>query len=354
MCRTVAQSLSASLLSLAALLAICLPAAAFNSSRFAAGQQALQQQVAQEQALQDVTLAAPRHLRPRYASHLGLLSPERARASVLLLHGYTAGPWQLEELGARLNAAGFHYYAPRLPGHGWMDAARRGTGERLVALSERQRYETFLDTAYQALSDLQVPVYAVGLSGGGNLALRLAEKQPEIARVVAVAPFLGPDYPAAWSFGLVEVLNGLSFGGLGQALQAVPYGENTLSTPDEDLPHTQGHINNAYTAYRMGAEVQQLQARVQFFTTAGDDLSGVDPVGVLFRRLGGAARHGWFHYRAADRMPHAMISPRQHDPAAIGQLHGMIVHFLQTGQRFWHPPAPPDWYCARRHSPACL
>lgn len=354
MCRTAAQGLSASLLSLAVLLAICLPATAFNSSRFEAGHQTLLQRVAQEQNLQNTRIEAPRHLRPRYASHLGLLPPQQARASVLLLHGYTAGPWQLDELGARLNAAGFHYYAPRLPGHGWMDATRRGTGERMVALFERQRYEAFLESAYQALSELQVPIYAVGLSGGGNLALRLAEKQPEIKRVVAVAPFLGPDYPSAWGFALVEGLNSLSFGSLAQALQALPYGSNSLSTPDEDLPHTQGHLNNAYTAYRIGAEVQHLQASVQFFTTAGDDLSGVDPVGVLFDRLGGAARHGWFHYRSEDQMPHAMISPRQHDPAAIGQLHEMIVHFLQTGQRFWHPPAPPDWYCARRRSPACF
>jgi len=328
--------------------------AAFDLERFAAAQRQLQASLRQDQQAQDTTQTAELYLRPHYASHMGLLPPETAKATVLLFHGYTAGPWQLPELGQRLNAAGFHYLAPRQPGHGWMTPARLGTGQRMVSFAERQRYDDFVQQVYAQVQGLQVPVYTVGLSGGGNLALRLAELQPEITRAVAVAPFLGPDYPAAWGYLSLEALNALSFGGLVQALQTVPYNENTLSEPAETLPHTQGHLNQAYTSLKVGEKVQALQASVQFFTTADDGLSGVDPVGVLFRRLGGEARHGWYHYRAAEGMPHAMISPQQHDPAAVAELHRMIVHFLSTGQRFWRPPTPPDWYCQRvRRADTC-
>lgn len=289
------------------------------------------------------------YLRPHYQSQLLLANrpPEQARAVVLLLHGFTAGPWQYQELMEALQTQGFHSYAPRLPGHGWMTAALRPSDQYLVRFDDRQRYEDFLVDLYVRLQSFQVPIYAVGLSGGGNLALRMAEKYPDIQRVVAVSPFLGADYPLGFGYDFVHTLQGLSGNHFHPVMARFPTANNRVSSLDELLPHTQGTVEHAYSIFRVGRSVQKIQARAQFFTTEGDVLSGKDPVKRFFKRLGGLQRHGWYHYPITAHMPHAMISPRQHHAESVAALHQMIAHFLKTGERFLRLPAPPAWWCQR-------
>src|SRR4051812_2345004 len=102
---------------------------------------------------------------------------------VLLCHGFTGTPQSLRDWGEHLAEAGFTVRCPLLPGHGtrWQDAN---------ASTEDDWY----DELSQALDDLVgrcSTVVVAGLSMGGTLALRLAERRPDdVAALVLVNPSL--------------------------------------------------------------------------------------------------------------------------------------------------------------------
>ena len=102
---------------------------------------------------------------------------------VLLCHGFTSTPQSMRPWGEDLAAAGFTVACPLLPGHGtrWQDANASTEEDWYGALSA-------------ALDDLRLHCSAVvvaGLSMGGTLALRLAERRPDdVAALVLVNPSL--------------------------------------------------------------------------------------------------------------------------------------------------------------------
>jgi len=102
---------------------------------------------------------------------------------VLLCHGFTGTPQSLRDWGAHLAAAGLTVRCPLLPGHGtrWQDANASTEDDWYDALSA-------------ALDDLRgrcAAVVVAGLSMGGTLALRLAQRRPDdVAALVLVNPSL--------------------------------------------------------------------------------------------------------------------------------------------------------------------
>jgi len=106
---------------------------------------------------------------------------EGGRVGVLFCHGFTGSPWSLREWAKVTADAGYRVSLPRLPGHGTSWQELNVTGWRdWYAVVERE----FLEL--RASTDV---VFVTGLSMGGALALRLAEKYPdEIAGLVLVNP----------------------------------------------------------------------------------------------------------------------------------------------------------------------
>jgi esterase/lipase len=102
---------------------------------------------------------------------------------VLLCHGFTGTPQSMRAWGEHLAGAGFTVRCPLLPGHGtrWQDANASTEDDWYDALSA-------------ALDDLRGRCDAVvvaGLSMGGTLALRLAQRRPDdVAALVLVNPSL--------------------------------------------------------------------------------------------------------------------------------------------------------------------
>jgi carboxylesterase len=102
---------------------------------------------------------------------------------VLLCHGFTGTPQSMRDWGEHLAAAGFTVRCPLLPGHGtrWQDANASTEDDWFAELSA-------------ALDDLHgrcTTVVVAGLSMGGTLALRLAERRPDdVAALVLVNPSL--------------------------------------------------------------------------------------------------------------------------------------------------------------------
>lgn len=82
------------------------------------------------------------------------------------------------------------------------------SGARLPDSKHRDRWESFIDKTFDQGAGLLAPVYAVGLSGGGNVALRMAEKHPEVQGVVAMAPFVGGNPVKGLIFPMINLLSG--------------------------------------------------------------------------------------------------------------------------------------------------
>jgi len=105
---------------------------------------------------------------------------------VLLCHGFTGSPHSLRPWAEYLAAQGLAVSVPLLPGHGttWQDMAPTTSAD-------------WYAEAEEALAGLRAQcseVFVMGLSLGGCLALRLAERNgPDVSGLVLVNPSLAPD-----------------------------------------------------------------------------------------------------------------------------------------------------------------
>ncbi len=101
--------------------------------------------------------------------------------SVLFCHGFTGSPWSLKPWAEQVAAAGYRVSVPRLPGHGttWQDMNVTGWRD----------WYSCVEREYLRLRRESDRVFVAGLSMGGALALRLAEKFPDdVAGLMLVNP----------------------------------------------------------------------------------------------------------------------------------------------------------------------
>ncbi|MCK5498690.1 MAG: alpha/beta fold hydrolase, partial [Gammaproteobacteria bacterium] len=124
-------------------------------------------------------------------NHSFELSTGTAVAGVLLLHGMSDSPYSLHNLGTRLHEEGAHVVGLRIPGHGtapsglvhvrWQDMAAA------VKLAVQHLHEQVGDK----------PVYIVGYSNGGALALHYAlsviedPTLPPLKKLLLISPEIG-------------------------------------------------------------------------------------------------------------------------------------------------------------------
>lgn len=98
---------------------------------------------------------------------------------VLLCHGFTGTTQSMRPWAEHLSAAGITVVAPRLPGHG-----------TTIKDMNRTRFSDWYATVESSFDDLRgrcETVFAMGLSMGGTLVLRLAEERAgQVAGIVVV------------------------------------------------------------------------------------------------------------------------------------------------------------------------
>ena len=105
---------------------------------------------------------------------------------VLLSHGFTGTTQSMRPWAEHLSAAGFTVAAPRLPGHGtsWQDMNKTGWTD----------WYGEVERTFDDLRGRCSAVFAMGLSMGGTLVLRLAEQRAgQVAGLVVVNAALASD-----------------------------------------------------------------------------------------------------------------------------------------------------------------
>lgn len=97
---------------------------------------------------------------------------------VVLIHGFSASPYEVRELAEYLNQkGGITVYAPLIIGH--------GTDYRNFGAYSWEEWRNSIRNAINAVSLMEPEVYAGGVSLGGNLALDIA-KERNLAGVFAI------------------------------------------------------------------------------------------------------------------------------------------------------------------------
>ncbi len=83
----------------------------------------------------------------------------------LLIHGFTASPFEMRYIGEKLNQAGYTVSAPRLPGH--------GTSVKDLDQTGWADWYREVVSNFESLAEIYPKVFVVGMSAGGTLALYL-------------------------------------------------------------------------------------------------------------------------------------------------------------------------------------
>lgn len=317
--------------------AIVITAKKTENTAFTKAVAGIEARVNAEKALQKAGNPAKLHLQAHNESIFK--AQANAKGTVVMYHGFTAGPWQYREMADKFYKEGYNVYVPRLPGHGLMKPNGQITGEGFISAANRAGYDDFIASRYQEAAALGAPVFTVGLSGGANLALRTAEKFPEVKGAFAMAPFLGPDGGGGTLFRVLSVLDKGTFGLLGRILDLIPKGKNGLADAANRMPHTQPSFGAALAMQQVGDNVAKINAPVQIVSTAGDKLSGVSWNKPLFERIGGASENGWYHFSADEKVQHAMLSREQNKVTwSVDKLNEMALEFVAKGKRVMRLP----------------
>jgi pimeloyl-ACP methyl ester carboxylesterase len=110
----------------------------------------------------------------------------RVERSLVLLHGFTNCPQQMDALGRQLFEKGWNVFIPRYPRHGYTDrlttAIAELRAEHLVALANRSA---------EVGAAMGERLVVAGLSLGAILAGLLAQRRADLDRAVLIAPMLG-------------------------------------------------------------------------------------------------------------------------------------------------------------------
>jgi len=110
-----------------------------------------------------------------------MFCPRGAKTAVLLVHGFTASPWEMRPLARYLAQAGVASLAVCLPGHGT-------SAEDLARCRWEEWLEAVLD-GFRLLEKHYPSVYGMGMSTGNLLLLALARAYP-LRGLVLFSPYL--------------------------------------------------------------------------------------------------------------------------------------------------------------------
>ncbi len=99
--------------------------------------------------------------------------------AVILMHGWSSTPYTIRKLGEYLHQQGYTVIGPRLTGHGTKPEDLQGV--------KWQEWLDDVEKVYKGIVGKYNKIFVVGTSLGGNLAILLASKFPQISGLVLLA-----------------------------------------------------------------------------------------------------------------------------------------------------------------------
>jgi len=214
-------------------------------------------------------------------------APQTASTGVLLVHGFTASPWEMRFVAERLHQAGLACLVVRLPGHGTSpeDLARRSWQEWLKAVED----------GYRLLAQNYSEVYGVGMSTGCLLLLALA-LQHELAGAVLFSPYLRIRHRLAPYAGWLR--------------HVLPFREAVIAPDDQAHYYARRPVAGIDQINRLIRALQPRLAQVTCPVLAinglGDQTVDAASGRELVDRLGSALR---VHQMLGPESPHLLVTP---------------------------------------------
>lgn len=265
-----------------------------------------------------------------------------AKGTMVMLHGFSAGTWQFEDMARTFFEKGYNVYVPRLPGHGFKNPDGSEDATRLLSSGNWSEYHGYAEEIYAQARGLGGPIHLAGLSGGANVALDIARHHPDVKSATLYAPFLAPRSAGArFGLGLVRVLDFFTFGLAGKLLDKVHFGWGEAGRAAAKAWGRPGHwdmkMGNVYGLYRHGQtlvkEAGRIKVPMQFFTTEIDDAADMGAIKKVYDRSGGGGRNGFYHFPKADDVPHPMVHWRENGhPEMIRRLTEMTADFVENAR----------------------
>jgi pimeloyl-ACP methyl ester carboxylesterase len=117
----------------------------------------------------------------------------KTTTAVVLFHGFTNNPRQMQLLVDAYAAQGYNVYVPRIPHHGMSD---RMSGD--LANATRRELIAWTDDAIDIGAGLGDHVVVSGLSAGATLSAWAAKNRSEVSEAVLVAPLIQPTPVPGW------------------------------------------------------------------------------------------------------------------------------------------------------------
>lgn len=241
-------------------------------------------------------------------------------ASVLLVHGFTATPWEVRPFGEQLAREGFSTRGVRLPGHGT-------TPEDLAG----RRWEEWRQTVEGAYLSHAAdgPVYGVGVSTGALLLLALAESRP-FAGLVLLSPYLSLRHPLARTAALLRFFH--------------PYQHHPLPAALVPFYYERRPLNGIWQIQRLlrrlTPALPRITAPALVVSSLGDRTVANDSARRLFSRLGSGHRE---YHLYGPEVPHVLASWENPHLSATQDLIGAFFRHLQfpeeKGGQKGHGPA---------------
>ena len=249
----------------------------------------------------------------------------------LLVHGFTATPWEMRYLGEHLHSAGYTVHGVRLAGHATSPADL-----------ERSTWQQWYASARQGLLALQgsaAHTVVVGQSMGALLALRLAVEHPEtVAGVALLAPalrlsarwlhWMRPAFPVVLPF-------------LTQRFRFVPKGDSDVADPQAraDTPsYRQVPLRAVHQLLQLQRHVRRLLPRVAqpvlVLHSRQDHTCPVANVDLVRRRVPGPVET-----RLLARSYHVVSIDVERDDVAVC-VADFTARTLASTAAGWRAPAP--------------
>jgi len=236
-----------------------------------------------------------------------LMRAGRTNTAVLLVHGFTASPWEMRMLAEHLHQSGLTCMAVRLPGHGT-------TPEDLATRSWEEWLET-VERGYLALTEEYKNIYAIGMSTGCLLLLALALRQ-KLSGLVLCSPYLAIQHRHARHAWWLRFLRPFHIKQPHQSTNLYYYTKRPVSGV---------HQINRLLKFLEG-RLQEVTSPVLAFNGEGDETVSIDSGRDLYEALGSRLK---IYIRLGPETPHILTREENPHYQAVFELAENFIRELE-------------------------